>query len=320
MKNINLVDKTNHHSNTEHRNSESANLELASLKQAAAPKQSHDSESITSSINPMTKAAVPTAPVNPDKLINTNSNDNETVISFEEYVAQKQASIAHYPQAKLNQQQGVRFINSKFPTINLFDDVAEPEEFEALYAIQSITNLRCKNDNGTLTNLPKDKVPKDIVGSHYACAPFTHINPDGSRFSGGSFGVLYLADCAQTAMAEVCFHQLKQWQNIEGLHFDSVVLRQLDVTFSADLVDITQDTSSPLYDGENYAAAQALGFTVHHLGQEGIQFESVRRKGHTCWALMSPKRIEKIEQSNHFELIFDGKKISHVRLISNFEH
>lgn len=268
----------------------------------------------------MINAAVPTMPVNPDKLINTNSNDNEIVISFEEYVAQKEASIAHYHRVELNQQQGVRLINSKFPTIDLFDDVAKPEEFEALYAIQSITNLRCKNDNGTLTNLPKDKIPDGIPGCHYACAPFTHINPDGSRFSSGDFGVMYIADCAETAMAEVCFHQLKQWQNIEGLHFDSVVLRQLDVTFSADLIDITQQTDSSLYDPDNYLAAQSLGFTLHHLGQEGLQFQSVRRKGHTCWALMTPKRIKKVIQSNHYELIFDGNRISHVRLISNFEH
>ena len=273
-----------------------------------------------SSKEPMINALAPTVPVNPDKLANTNSNNDETVVTFEQFVAQKQSAVAQYKQVKLNQQQGVRLINSKFPTINLFDDVAEPEEFDALYAIQSITNLRCKNDNGTLTSLPKEKIPEDIEGLHYACAPFTHFNPDGSRFSNGSFGVMYLADSAETAMAQVCFHQLRQWQNIEGLQFDSVVLRQLDVTFSADLIDLTQDTNSPFYDSDNYIEAQSLGFNLYHLGHEGVQFESVRRKGHTCWALLTPKRIEKIVQSNHYELIFDGEKISHVRLITNFNH
>lgn len=270
--------------------------------------------------NSMIEAVAPTIPVNPDKLINTNSNEDETVVTFEQFVAQKQSDVAKYKQVQLHQQQGVRLINSKFPTINLFDDVAEPEEFDALYAIQSITNLRCKNDNGTLTSLPKEKIPEGIEGEHYACAPFTHFNPDGSRFSNGGFGVMYLADNAETAMAQVCFHQLRQWQNIEGLQFDSVVLRQLDVTFSADLIDLTEDTDSPFYDSDNYIEAQSLGFNLYHLGYEGVQFESVRRKGHTCWALLTPKRIEKVVQSNHYELIFDGEKISHVRLITNFNH
>ena len=299
MKNSNLVDNTDNHINS--------------------PEPDNSLE-LKNNPNPMIKTAIPTTPVNPDKITNVNSHNDETLISFEEFVAQKYAAIAHFSRVQLEHQTGVRLINSKFPTIDLFDDVAEPEEFEALYAIQSLTNLRCKNDNGTITNLPKDKMPAQIEGRHYACAPFTHIDPDGSRFSNGSFGIMYLADSAQTAMTEVCFHQLKQWQNIEGLHFDSVVMRQLDVTFSATLIDIGKQDDSPLYDQNNYLAGQSLGFDLYHLGQDGIQFESVRRKGHTCWALMTPKGIEKVVKSHHYELIYNGKEISHVRLITNFEH
>ncbi|MDF2974655.1 MAG: uncharacterized protein K0R61_5105 [Microvirga sp.] len=37
-------------------------------------------------------------------------------------------------------------------------------------------------------------------------APFTHLNPKGSRFSDGSYGVYYAADRLSTAIAETAHH------------------------------------------------------------------------------------------------------------------
>ena len=158
--------------------------------------------------------STPTTPINPHRLTNKAPNSDDNIISFQQFVEQKQAALAQYPSVSLTHQLGYRFINTKYPHINIFEDVAEPQQFEDLYAIQSLTNLRCKNNKGTLNLLAKDKIPHHIEGSDLACEPFTHINPDGSRFSNGQFGVMYLADSAETALAQVCFHQLKAWQNI----------------------------------------------------------------------------------------------------------
>ena len=89
---------------------------------------------------------------------------------------------------------GYRLINSKFPPISLFDDVANEEEFEALYALQELTNPGIQNEIGNLNLISLKEIPFGINGCSYASAPFTHVNPDGSRFSDGMFGVLYIAD------------------------------------------------------------------------------------------------------------------------------
>ena len=106
---------------------------------------------------------------------------------------------------------GYRLVNSKFPPIDLFDDVADPDEFAALHALQSLTNPRLQTEVGDLALLPLEQIPFGIRGCSYAVAPFTHINPEGSRFSDGSFGVLYLADTLETAIAEVKHHQQAYW-------------------------------------------------------------------------------------------------------------
>ena len=102
--------------------------------------------------------------------------------------------------------QAYRLVNSKFPPIALFDDVADAEDFEALYQIQALTNPRLQNEIGRLELIPRDQIPFGIPGCSYATAPFTHVNPAGSRFSNGTFGVLYLADRMDTAIAEVRHH------------------------------------------------------------------------------------------------------------------
>ena len=96
--------------------------------------------------------------------------------------------------------QAYRLVNSKFPPIALFDDVADADEFEVLFEIQALTNPRLKNELGQLELIARSEIPFGIAGCSYAIAPFTHVNPAGSRFSDGLFGVLYLADSMEAAL------------------------------------------------------------------------------------------------------------------------
>ena len=54
------------------------------------------------------------------------------------------------PLCKSKEVVGYRLVNSKFPPIGLFDDVASLDEFEALYALQALTNPRLRNEAGDL--------------------------------------------------------------------------------------------------------------------------------------------------------------------------
>jgi hypothetical protein len=123
-------------------------------------------------------------------------------------------------------------INSKFPPIALFDDVADASEFDALYQIQALTNPRLLNEVGVIEVIPRDQIPFGIPGCSYATASFTHVNPDGSRFSDGSFGVLYLADNMETALAEVAYHQNKYWSKVKNLSYGRFVFRGLTCRFT----------------------------------------------------------------------------------------
>jgi hypothetical protein len=208
-------------------------------------------------------------------------------------------------------QESYRMVNSKFPPITLFDDVMDTKDFETAFALQAITNPRILNELGNLTLIPIEEIPFGITGVNYATAPFTHVNPDGSRFSDGSFGILYLADTAETAISETRYHQEKYFRNIEGLHYDTVDMRCLKVTFSAELIDAVSIEN--IHTPDDYTTSRIFGAKVKKSDDAGLQYRSVRNKGSICWGLMSPSHVEFAVQTQHFEFIFDGESISKVR-------
>lgn len=208
-------------------------------------------------------------------------------------------------------QESYRLVNSKFPPISLFDDVMDAEDFGTAYTLQALTNPRILNEIGNLTFIPVEEIPFGITGVNYATAPFTHVNPDGSRFSDGSFGILYLADIVETAIAETRYHQEKYFRNVEGLHYDTVDMRCLKVRFSAELIDAVSidDIHAP----DDYTASRIFGAKVKKSKEAGLQYRSVRNEGSICWGLMSPSHVESAFQTQRFEFVFDGKIISKVR-------
>jgi hypothetical protein len=215
------------------------------------------------------------------------------------------------------QLQAYRLVNSKFAPITLFDDVADADEFEVLYQIQALTNPRLQNEIGHLELLPRGEIPFGIPGCSYATAPFTHVNPAGSRFSDGSFGVLYLAGSMETALAEVQHHQSLYWSKVQSLNYERFVFRGLSCSF----VDVTmKDAASipmtdPIYAPDDYAHSQRLGRAVKDAGCPGLRYNSVRTHGSYCWALMTPRPVSSFIQTAHYEMIWNGQ-ITSVNKIS----
>ena len=215
------------------------------------------------------------------------------------------------------QLQAYRLVNSKFPPIALFDDVADAEEFEALYQIQALTNPRLGNEVGRIELIARREIPFGIVGCSYAIAPFTHVNPAGSRFSAGDFGVLYLAATIETALAEVRHHQNQYWSGVRGLNYERFVFRALACSFAGDsMKDATSvPMNDPIYDPDDYSHAQRLGGELKKAGCPGLRYLSVRAEGDHCWALLTPRPVSSIVQASHYEMVWNGQitSVSQIR-------
>jgi hypothetical protein len=220
-------------------------------------------------------------------------------------------------QVKLQRQQSYRLINSKFPPVSVFDDVADAAEFDALFELQALTNPRLRSLAGNLSLLSREKIPFGIVGCSYAVAPFTHVNPAGSRFSDGRFGVLYLAENVETAISEVAYHQGQYWSRVPELAYERFVFRALSCEFAdISLADLTQlPPQHAIYHLDDYSAARELGSRLREQGSAGVQYGSVRNKGALCWGLFSPHCVTQMVQGVHYEMIWQNGRVSAINQI-----
>lgn len=202
-----------------------------------------------------------------------------------------------------------RLVHSKFPPIAIFEDVASAEEFEQLYALQALTNPRMLSQAGNLERLPRGDIPFGIQGCSYATAPFTHVNPEGSRFSDGSFGVLYLGDSMETAIAEVRYHQQAYWSKVPELRYERFVFRGLTARFDqvGAMDALTIPRNDPVYSPTNYSAARVLGREALAASALGLCFHSVRQPQGVCWGLFTPKQVRSVVQTAHYEMIWSGE-------------
>ncbi|MGD8172725.1 RES family NAD+ phosphorylase [Vibrio sp. TRT 21S02] len=213
-----------------------------------------------------------------------------------------------------------RLVNTKYPPIDLFESVANPEDFEILYAIQALTNPRLRDEVGDIALIDPNDIPYQCErGRSYAVGPFTHINPNGGRFNDGFFGALYVADTEQTAVQEVKHHQQKYWANVEGLAYDRFLFRSLVVTHCPNPVHLVQPNDKSILDPNHYSASQQLAKDLKKDGFQAVQYPSVRHQGGMCWALFTPKPVQDVIQGHLVEMIWNGEQIAEINEVKNIE-
>jgi hypothetical protein len=197
--------------------------------------------------------------------------------------------IAHLEQRRVRWTQACRIVPTRYPSINLFDRVADAQDFDALYALEAMTNERLRDELGYVERVPKE----DRVygpGSGPIMAAFTHVNTQGSRFSDGSFGVFYAARERATAVNETRHHHalfLAATQQA-AIHLP---MRLYHVQVDTRLHDLrpVAAVSDAVYSPRDYTASRALGLSLRQQGSSGVVYRSVRREGGHCVGLFRPK-------------------------------
>jgi hypothetical protein len=204
-----------------------------------------------------------------------------------------------------------RLIASRYPTISLYDGIADPADLEVVFAIEALTNPRMRNDLGHLQLVaPEERVSG--AGSTPIMAAFTHLNPEGSRFSDGSYGVYYAAQDLDTALAEVSHHRALFLSRTAEPAID-IDLRLITATLDAPLHDLRQlrSNAAAVHDPADYGAGQALGRSLRDAGSWGVVYASVRRRGGLCAGLFRPRALQSAREAAHIALHWDGTRITH---------
>lgn len=202
-------------------------------------------------------------------------------------------------------------IASRFPTVGLFDDVAAPEDLDVIFTIEALTNPRIRQELGELSLVdPADRVVG--AGASLVMAAFTHLNPMGSRFSNGSYGVYYAAEALETAVAEVSHHRAEFLRRTNEPEID-IDLRWIQADVQARVHDLRECRSiaPEVYSPTSYGASQALGLTLRAQGSAAVAYDSVRHIGGYCVAVFKPRALSNARAAGHLALHWDGHQITH---------
>jgi hypothetical protein len=224
--------------------------------------------------------------------------------------SRKPARIPRLHYAAIDWDTSWRLVPTRYPPVGLFDTVADPADLDAVFAIEAIGNPRLREQAGHLLLVPASERISG-PGTTPIMAAFTHLNPEGSRFSDGTYGVYYAADALDTAIAEVAHHRARFLARTSEPPID-IDLRCYCVPVRATLVDLRgRHAQAELLAPDSYAASQAFGRARREAGESGIVHASVRHRGGRCVALFTPKAtVPPATQSGQVTLQWNGQRIA----------
>lgn len=216
------------------------------------------------------------------------------------------------PTSRVNWPAYYRLINSAYPPIDLFEDIADPADWVLLGSAEAKTNARLSDTIGHLDLIPQARRVGG-AGASYVMAPFTHTSEDrAGRFHDGIFGAFYAANSFETALAETIYHTAiycAATDEDEGWIADK---RELMGVIDAELLDIRLGHSD-LLDPEDYVRSQAFARAAKARNADGILYPSVRNPGGLCFAAFFPDVMDPPVQARHFSYHWNGERVDLIK-------
>jgi hypothetical protein len=217
-----------------------------------------------------------------------------------------------YPATRLSWNPAWRVIPSRFPSIGLFERVASPEDFDALYALEAMTNDRIRDEVGEISLVPAEE---RLFGPGSTCimAAFTHLNPQGSRFSDGSYGVFYCARKRDTAIAETRYHAALFMAATDEPPM-RLQMRLYTVEANGKVADLREASRAEprIVDPDDYGYAQGVGRQLRADGALGILYPSVRHPAGVCLAAFRTTLLKNCLHAAHLEYNWNGRAVDAV--------
>lgn len=209
-----------------------------------------------------------------------------------------------------------RIVPSRFPPVGIYDRIVDPADLDAIFAIEALTNPRLREEAGALARVPNARRISG-PGSTPVMAAFTHLNPEGSRFSDGSWGVFYAAHTVATAVEETAYHR-ERFLAATNEPACAIQMRCYRTRVDAKLHDIRGGWKLA-HDPDSYTSSVTLARTLRADGSNGIVYDSVRHAGGECLAAFYPDVVAPCVQSQHLLYRWDGKRIAQVLEVSELK-
>ena len=219
---------------------------------------------------------------------------------------------ADVPTRRIAWTHATRIVAARHPPIDLFERVSrDPAVWEALIAAEQMVNPRVRDEVGEIHLVPPDERVSG-PGASWVMASFTHRNPQGSRFSDGSYGVYYAARDLETAIRETAYHFARFARDSgDGPRYED--MRALIGTIAnrfADVAAVPAARRARILAPDDYGASRAFAAPLRAAGVNGIVYPSVRHAGGQCVAAFRPKAVGVPVPGPAIKYHFDGTRVA----------
>ncbi len=218
---------------------------------------------------------------------------------------------AALPLARVKWKGAVRIVRSLYPVIDLFEDIADPADWPLLISAEQKTNPRLMENIGNLDLVPEGRRVGG-PGASYLMAPFCHVSPDRkSRFSDGSFGVLYAGNIFEVALLETIYHHERFMARTNEAAGWTSQFREIKLDIDARLHDLRKPRAAyrDTLDPDSYSLSQPLAAQLRAAKSNGLVYPSVRHKSGECVGLFYPDLASNAVQGRHLDYHWDGAKV-----------
>lgn len=200
-----------------------------------------------------------------------------------------------------------RIIRTIYPPVDLFEDIADPADWELLAAAEAKLNPRVRDEIGNLALVPVNRRVSGPTAS-IAMGAFTHVSTDRpSRFSDGSYGVWYCGDRQEVALAETAYHFQRFMRATHEPPADAD-FRMLTCPVLGQVELAPASCLAP----DDWTPGQARGQKLRSSGADGILYASVRYPSGWAAAIFWPDCLTlPITQNQQFRYRWDGARMSH---------
>jgi RES domain len=205
----------------------------------------------------------------------------------------------------------VRIIRSIYPPIDLFDDIADPADWPLLISAEQKTNPRIMENIGNLDLVPEGRRVGGI-GATYLMAPFTHVSPDRkSRFSDGTYGVLYAGNIFEVALLETVHHHANFMARTNEAPGWTSQFREIVLSIDARLHDLRggNPDHAEVLNPDDYTSSQTLAKYLRGGESNGTVYPSIRHESGECVGLFYPDLATNAIQGRHLDYHWDGTRV-----------
>ncbi len=198
-------------------------------------------------------------------------------------------------------------IPSRFPTVDVFARVAGSRSSE-LAEIESITNPRLR-ERDRLMNGARVVDGNNPLLQNWNHAPFTYLNPEGTRFFDADRPALELAADIQTALA------------ISIRKRETFLARTAEAPIGLEMRELSRGVKGRFANGLDWdpdldlAERRRRGRLVAEAGFDGLLFRPAERPSGVCIGVLKGEVLQRAVQRDHFKYVWDGTR---VRVVYSF--